>query len=113
MCYFCVFIISNLRYYSDRNNICMLLKTKQSLVFIDVMLYLKIHVKNLSPIFHLLRNFIVGVRKLIIGIVTKKFPRMEVKKLTIKGISVKKYAHGIEPLNSVMGSIASINVVTK
>ena len=47
----------------------------------------------------------------MIGIEIKKFPNIEVITMIIKGISVKIYAHGIEPLNSVMGSIASINVV--
>ena len=46
------------------------------------------------------------------GIEIKKLPPIEVTIIKGSGMSVKIYAHGIEPLNSVIGSIANINVVT-
>ena len=71
---------------------------------------LRIHVKNRSPNLHLLKNVIDGPKRLIMGMVTKKLPTIEEINTKMSGMSVKKYAHGIDPLNSVIGSIANMNV---
>tara|TARA_B110000263_G_scaffold7829_1_gene6666 strand:+ start:293 stop:547 length:255 start_codon:yes stop_codon:yes gene_type:complete len=73
---------------------------------------LRIHVKNRFPISHLLKNFMEGPKRLIIGNVIRKLPAIEVMNTIMKGKSAKKYAHGIDPLSSVIGSMANMNVVT-
>ena len=53
-----------------------------------------------------------GFNRLIMGIITKKLPAIEVINIKVSGISVKRYAQGIEPLSSVIGSIANMKVAT-
>jgi hypothetical protein len=69
------------------------------------------HLKKISKWYHLLKILTSGSNKKIIGIVIRKFPSNEIETIVVILRSVKRKAHGIEPLSSPTGSIDKIKVI--